>query len=450
MIMKRILIYLALFVNPLVYGNTYYVATTGNNLNVGTLQSPWRTWNYGFNHINAGDTLFIRGGTYTDMMGLLEGAYFGVRVSAKYGSTVDSIYVLAYPSEVPVLDCSVMTTDSSYHYGILIQNSSYWHIEGLTVKSVHEFESGGSYPFYGGGWEFADVKGIKIINCTVTDCINGFSVSSNIDSLVYVNCDAFLNYDLYDDGGLANGFNGNMKAGSTMFYYGCRSWKNSDDGFDNAAGGGYIRYENCWAWGNGQGDTPTIGDGVGFKLGANTRAQETGVQRRLFKCISANNKLSGFDENSDPDDYPMDMILYNCTSFNDGTESPAVHFITADAVDTIKNCISYKTRYSYNAWQVYQGRRANVEDHNSWDSEPPYVTAADFVSLDYTQLDRKRKNNGNLPDIDFMKLEEGSDLIDAGTDVGYTYHGKAPDLGWYEYNNEQMNQIGSGKTCREK
>jgi len=38
-----------------------------------------------------------------------------------------------------------------------------------------------------------------------------------------------------------------------------------------------------------------------------------------------------------------------------------------------------------------------------------------------------------LPDITFMHLAAGSDLIDGGTDVGQWYYGNAPDLGCFEY-----------------
>jgi len=38
-----------------------------------------------------------------------------------------------------------------------------------------------------------------------------------------------------------------------------------------------------------------------------------------------------------------------------------------------------------------------------------------------------------LPDITLMHLVKGSDLIDTGIDVGRTYVGSAPDLGYWEY-----------------
>jgi hypothetical protein len=37
-----------------------------------------------------------------------------------------------------------------------------------------------------------------------------------------------------------------------------------------------------------------------------------------------------------------------------------------------------------------------------------------------------------LPDIDYLKLVPGSDLRNAGVDLGLPYSGSAPDLGVFE------------------
>ena len=44
-----------------------------------------------------------------------------------------------------------------------------------------------------------------------------------------------------------------------------------------------------------------------------------------------------------------------------------------------------------------------------------------------------RKADGSLPDVDFLKLKEGSQAIDKGENIGLPFAGKAPDLGAYEY-----------------
>jgi hypothetical protein len=64
---------------------------------------------------------------------------------------------------------------------------------------------------------------------------------------------------------------------------------------------------------------------------------------------------------------------------------------------------------------------------------PFVVTSADFVSTEPSAAYGPRNADGSLPDINFMHLAAGSDLIDGGTDVGLPYHGSAPDLGYFEY-----------------
>jgi len=44
-----------------------------------------------------------------------------------------------------------------------------------------------------------------------------------------------------------------------------------------------------------------------------------------------------------------------------------------------------------------------------------------------------RQADGSLPDNGFARLVAGSDLIDAGVDVGLPYCSSAPDLGAFEY-----------------
>jgi hypothetical protein len=61
------------------------------------------------------------------------------------------------------------------------------------------------------------------------------------------------------------------------------------------------------------------------------------------------------------------------------------------------------------------------------------VSSDDFLSVDEALAEAVRQADGSLPNVDFMRLAAGSDLIDAGTDVGLPYNGSAPDLGAFEY-----------------
>ncbi|MDF0666245.1 MAG: right-handed parallel beta-helix repeat-containing protein [Nitrospira sp.] len=73
---------------------TYYVATTGNNSNSGTSSKPWRTVAYATSKMVAGDTTYVRGGTY--MEGLIQ---FG-----RSGTSSTPIKLLNAPGEFPIIN----------------------------------------------------------------------------------------------------------------------------------------------------------------------------------------------------------------------------------------------------------------------------------------------------------------------------------------------------------
>ena len=54
--------------NPPSNGNTYYVATTGNDSNLGTEASPLRTIQKAADTVSAGDTVLIKAGTYYEQV----------------------------------------------------------------------------------------------------------------------------------------------------------------------------------------------------------------------------------------------------------------------------------------------------------------------------------------------------------------------------------------------
>ena len=93
---------------------------------------------------------------------------------------------------------------------------------------------------------------------------------------------------------------------------------------------------------------------------------------------------------------------------------------------TIKNTASF----SGDSSDSYRGTTLDVTN-NGWQNGITTNTD-DFISVDITLLSSNRDVDGNLPTIDFMKLNSGSDLIDAGIDVGLSFNGTAPDIGAFE------------------
>ena len=92
--------------------------------------------------------------------------------------------------------------------------------------------------------------------------------------------------------------------------------------------------------------------------------------------------------------------------------------VNSDAAEELRRIYRNNIAYANEGGSINSyNLGAYTHDHNSWDSSVT-VSDADFVSLDVSQLYAPRKADGSLPDITFGHLAAGSDLINAGTDVG--------------------------------
>ena len=74
----------------------------------------------------------------------------------------------------------------------------------------------------------------------------------------------------------------------------------------------------------------------------------------------------------------------------------------------------------------------NTTENNTWNLGIK-VSAEDFLSTEMDQLTRPRQADGSLPDIELLFPSNGSAIIDAGLDIGFSYKGNAPDLGAIEF-----------------
>jgi hypothetical protein len=164
----------------------------------------------------------------------------------------------------------------------------------------------------------------------------------------------------------------------------------------------------------------STGNGNGYKMGGSDSANLSHTMI-LKKCLSFQNRVKGFDQNNNRGS----MTILNCTAFGNGTNYGMSGPIDPGSTMTLKNCISAGT----GSVSILS---TAVQATNSW--MPPFVvTSADFVSIDTTGVRGPRNPDGSLPDLPFMHLAQGSDLIDAGTNVGLPFLGMAPDLGAFEY-----------------
>src|ERR1039458_5768743 len=73
-------------------GATYYVSPSGSDAAAGTQDQPFATIQVAVNHLNAGDTLYVRAGSYHEMVTVNQS-----------GTAAAPITIQAYPGECPTL-----------------------------------------------------------------------------------------------------------------------------------------------------------------------------------------------------------------------------------------------------------------------------------------------------------------------------------------------------------
>ncbi len=384
-----------------------YVAADGDDANPGTFEQPFGTIAKAVAEVLPGDTIYVRGGVYALTSTITISA-------AKSGTEDRAITLTAFAGEVPLLDFSGQPNGAK---GISLR-ANYWHIRGLQIKGAGD-----------NGMEINFGSHNLIANCAFFENRDsGLQLSNGSANNRIINCDSYYNADPPDYAD-ADGFAPKLTVGSGNSFYGCRAWGNVDDGWD-----GYLRgaddvtttLENCWTWGNGYlkdgSDPGAQANGNGFKMGGgdNSNSQQLMHHAILINCVAFNNKQKGFDQNNNVGS----MTLLNCTGYGNREANYRIQrALNPGQTLTVKNCVSF-------AGQVQLGSFA-VQETNSW-LNPFVVTAEDFLSLDAARAGAPRQADGSLPEIEFMHLAAGSDLIDAGVDLGRPFKGRAPDLGAFE------------------
>lgn len=408
--MKKWILVLSLFAANMCFATTYYVSTTGSDANLGTSTStPFLTIAKAITKVVAGDIIYVRGGTYS----------ITTKINiTKSGTATNRITLMGYPGDSrPIIDGSAMAT-STTNRGIDL-SGSYWTIKGIDV-----FKAGDNGMHISGNFNIIDQCNFYENRDT------GCQLSNGAANNQIVNCDSYYNRDSTSatvKDGNADGFAAKLDVGTGNSFKGCRAWQNSDDGWDGLLTTGIganpaTTYDSCWCFMNGylKSGVASVGNGNGFKMGGNNETHDA----TLTRCLSAYNRVKGFDQNNNNGS----MILYNCTGYKN---KPNFGMNNNDPntgkVMVVKNCISF----SSNATDVF--RAVCTRTNNSWQS-PVTTTTADFVAVDSAGLRNPRKADGSLPDINFMHLVQGSDLIDAGVNIALPFNGSNPDIGCFETN----------------
>lgn len=398
---------------------TYYLSPSGNDgTGTGAIGSPWKTLNQAWTAVAAGDTIYLRGGTHAyDHMQYLQ---------LRNGTAGNLIKIWGYPGET-----AVITRSGSYavvpgvDQDLIYCEGNYLHWQDLEIANFAQLVGETTWSAF----RFGDSSNCIFRRINYHDNMASMSIRGASSNNLIEDCDFYRNSDPYGSDGLgtdawdgADGLQINFCSGNGNIIRNCRAWWNCDDGFDVWENLGMVTIENCWSFYNGYkpGTFDTAGNGSGIKLGSTTGTDINTKYRTVTNCIVHKNRSFGIVEN---------QLLGKSDIFNNTVSESGVYgfwFGSWNAsVASITNNISYN-----DAANEIVGNA--VTTTNSWQGALS-LTSGDFQSLDDSQLDNARNSDGTLPTITFMKLAAGSDMIDAGTNVGLSYTGSAPDLGYAEY-----------------
>jgi len=154
------------------WATNYYVATTGNDANAGTLQAPFRSVQKSLNTVKAGDTCWISAGTYNEAL-----------ILKTSGTNAAPITIKNYNG-------GTVTISSGNSRAVMLSgNINYYTIDGLNFTSnfVGPYAGDKDYSLdFGIGtswWGWSDPthgnNGFIIRNCNITGSI-GFIGSYNV------------------------------------------------------------------------------------------------------------------------------------------------------------------------------------------------------------------------------------------------------------------------------
>jgi len=409
------------------WGNTYFIDPNGNNNNSGTMDFPFATVQKAVSVASAGDTIYVRGGTYNPTS--------TISIN-KSGGTNNRINLWAWEDEVPIFDFHLLPpSDRGFDFG---SSANWWHVKGLTIQNATD----------NGLLTEAD-NGIFERIVTRNNQDTGFNMNGFASNNLILNCDSYENYDPANRGENADGFGVKSFAiGPGNVFQGDRAWRNSDDGWDmfGSRSNGVLIIDS-WSSDNGYDPAPGSpmsfnGDGNGFKLGHDSGSHI------MANILAVNNRNNGIDVNGNG---------YVYDQFDNPVAPNGSHVEIYNSVSHFNN--SKNWRFDEEIEHVLQNNVSllggsndlffgSVDDtFNSWNPGVASATTADFVStffggLTATLLRGPRQSDGSLPELDYLKLAAGSDLINAGVPISFEfggdtydlpYVGGAPDLGAYEF-----------------
>ncbi|KAL6703822.1 Pectate lyase pel9 [Coniothyrium glycines] len=377
---------------PSVFCATIYVAPTGSDSAAGSLAAPLQSIQVAVDKAVAGDTIYLRGGTYSPTK--------NIQIK-KSGTASARITLAAYSTEIPIIDGEALPSTpapvggsvTSADRGILhIENAAFWRIVGLELKN-------GPYGVYAVG------SNNNVFERLVThdNYETGFQLqgASANNQILYL--DSYANRDPRKNGESADGIGIKEGSGEGNILKGARLWNNVDDGLDLWEFKSKVTIVDTISWGNGfnRWNFPDFaGDGNGFKLGGGDEADKGPANHNITNCISFANAAKGFTDNKQPGN----MVLLRNTAYN----NPQVGFQTTTTVTASlnNNIAALNNKVTTNVGQISLASGTAVSG-NSWQASATWSDAS-FKSVDVSLVQGKRGADGKIAASNFLLPASGA------------------------------------------
>lgn len=425
----------------------------------GSWEHPFYNLQVAVNKAVAGDTIYVRGGTYYPNY-MEDGSKTTVRITKK-GDADHWFTIKTFPGEFPVLNFKDQPKKVSVRGMLISYEAGYWNISGLHI--THAGDNGikleGSHNIIRNcTFSYNDDSGIQLgFGHNFSNSVGGLASSNDGTWCSYndiIDCDSYLNYDSDNRGSDADGFACKMHNGIGNRFIRCRAWDNADDGWDLYETDYAVKLIECWEWNSGKqenfgwaGETGGSfqGNGNGIKLGGNGSGGSSKGIHECWRCVAFDNNktgsVKGFDENS----HKGGVKLVNCLAFNNGYD---FMFEDADATNfSFFNNVCFGNIEIGSNGAINSNNAIPKENKKAWNNDVIIggFSASDYVSLSQEDAKAPRQADGSMP-TRFARLRPGSKLIDAGIDkydecemmkdYPFTYepvYGSARDLGPYEW-----------------
>ncbi|KAF2136189.1 polysaccharide lyase family 9 protein [Aplosporella prunicola CBS 121167] len=374
-----------------------YVSPEGTDSGTGSLDSPYASIQTAVDNAAAGDTIYLRGGTYTPTS--------NIQFTEKNGTADAPFTVTAYEGEEVTIDGEELEGTPAELGGSLANSDrGIFHIQGVEYWKFYNMTFiNGPYGVYA-----RDASNNYYERLTTHDNYEtGFQLegASSNNQVIYL--DSYMNRDPRKNGESADGFACKEGQGEGNVLRGARLWNNVDDGLDLWEFKSPVTVEDVISYGNGFNRwdfTDFEGDGNGFKLGGGSDDEKGPAAHKVTNCISFGNAAKGFTDNKQPGDF----VFTRNTAWNNN----AVGFQTVSSTSSMTDNIAAANAGSTdNADQV--SLESTETQGNSWEGSETWSNSS-FVSVDASLVQGARQADGRIQASDFL-LPKSGDAIGATT-----------------------------------